>query len=711
MSQEKKLTVEALFENESLRPTPPRYFKVSPDGSCVTFLRPGLKQNKKLSIWRFDRKTKKATEWISPNLPQSPSKTKSPAEKAARERKRQFTEGINHYYWHPSKKQLLIPLDGQIYLVDVNKINEPTWTLLSKEKSRISGVQLSPLGNLISFVEKGNLFIKSLGSRVQTPITNDIDPLITNGLPDFLAAEEMHRFEGHWWSHDEKYIAFCRVNESPVEESYRLEVEAKTSTQLAQRYPYAGGPNPITELFLYDVASNEASLIWSSADTDRYLAKINYSKHGLFVSEQDRSQKALSINNYSVEERSWQRVYHETSNFWINLTDDLFVIGENDLIFSSEESGTRRPIRVGRGGMTEQLPSPKHINEILSADSERIFVSGWDETPIENQLYEINLKKLSISQLTHKNGWHTSSIDQKSNILIDCFSDQNTPFESRLYSLDDMEQSDVIYKEEINSQHPYHVYSSSHAKVSFGEFNASDGQTLFYRLTPPRKICGKHPVINYVYGGPGAQKVKKEWGPLLLQLFAEEGFGVLEIDNRGSTNRGIGFESAIFRKLGQTEVEDQKEGLKVLQNIEWADQDRVGIFGHSYGGYMTLMCLSKAGTFFKSGAAVAPVCDWRLYDSHYTERFMGNPGDNTKAYDEGNVLTHLPNLKSPLLLIHGMADDNVLFTHSTMIMDSLQRMAKPFELMVYPGSKHSMQETHVSIHRFRTILDFFHRTL
>ena len=214
-----------------------------------------------------------------------------------------------------------------------------------------------------------------------------------------------------------------------------------------------------------------------------------------------------------------------------------------------------------------------------------------------------------------------------------------------------------------------------------------------------------------MYGGPGPQKARKDWGTLLVQMFTQQGFGVLELDNRGSGNRGIGFEAPIYRQMGTVEVDDQVAGLQVLHACPWADLERVGVFGHSYGGYMTLMCLTRASQHFRAGVAVAPVSDWQLYDSHYTERYMGLPQENATGYSESNVLTHLPALQAPLLLMHGMADDNVLFTHSTKIMSRLQQLGKPFELMTYPGAKHSMQERDVSIHRYNMILDFFRRTL
>ena len=218
-------------------------------------------------------------------------------------------------------------------------------------------------------------------------------------------------------------------------------------------------------------------------------------------------------------------------------------------------------------------------------------------------------------------------------------------------------------------------------------------------------------MIVWVYGGPGAQIVRNAWPPLLLQLFAHNGFGVLEVDNRGTANRGREFERPLFRRLGDAEVRDQVAGARHAAGLDWVDGDRIGVFGHSYGGYMTLLCLARAPDLFRAGVSVAPVTDWRLYDTHYTERYLGHPDDNPEGYEASSVLSWLDGLRGRLLVMHGMADDNVLFAHTLKLQRALQTRRIPFELMTYPGSKHALQERHVSIHRFNLILDFFRRNL
>ena len=355
--------------------------------------------------------------------------------------------------------------------------------------------------------------------------------------------------------------------------------------------------------------------------------------------------------------------------------------------------------------------SPTHVNQLIGVDEEKIYACGWQETPIENHLFTIPLDGSPFVQITGEPGWHEFAVNAARSLYLDRLTDDKIPLRVRLNSLAPEHSEQPLFEEQINADHPDQPLLANHVPCEFGSISIPDQHTLHFRLTPPLAPSGKHPVIVYVYGGPGAQKVRREWSSLLLQLFAHNGFGVLELDNRGSSNRGRTFEAPIYKAMGSVEIEDQLAGTQLLKDVPWADIDNIGIFGHSYGGYMTLMSLCKAPDVFKAGAAVAPVSDWALYDSHYTERYMGLPQDSPEAYNQSGVIAHLDQLSSPLLLMHGMADDNVLFTHSTLIMSQLQKLGKQFELMTYPGAKHSMQETHVSIHRFTTILNFFRRHL
>ena len=688
-------------------------FKFSPDGKLLTYLRTGEDDRQRMDLWRVDLHDGLHRQWLDARaLEDGHSKTTdlTAAERAERERRRQFSHGITAATWHADGERLLIPIDGRAVLVDPDRTEEAQW--IGTLGTRQSGFQLSPQGRYVSYVRDGDLYIWDLAAAIERRLTHDGVETISNGLPDFLAAEEMHRFEGHWWSADERHLLFCRVDESEIEVSYRLEMEADGAHTIAQRYPYAGRPNPNTELHLYHLHEDAASLLWRSTEGEPYLARVLPVDDGILIQVQDRLQQRLSLRHRHWHEDTWQEIHAQTSDTWINLTDDLRQLPDGRLLWSTEVAGTRSLMLLDAQGASTELTGPTHVNRIVAADDEQAWVSGWDEDPQQNHLYVIPFDQTTsqAQRITHDTGWHDVTMSPDNSCFVDRFSAPEVPYRVDVV---DTAGSDArtVQSGGIDSDHPYFAYLGSHAEPMFGSVTAADGQPLYYRLTPPAAVNGTHATIVYVYGGPGPQKARRDWGTLLVQMFAQQGFGVLELDNRGTGNRGARFEAPIYRRLGGVEVEDQVAGLAALDEVAWADRRRVGVFGHSYGGYMTLMCLCRTATHFAAGVAVAPVCDWLLYDTHYTERYMGLPDDNPDGYRQANVLTHLQHLQAPLLLMHGMADDNVLFTHSTKIMGRLQELGKPFELMTYPGAKHSMQERDVSIHRFDMILSFFARTL
>ena len=293
-----------------------------------------------------------------------------------------------------------------------------------------------------------------------------------------------------------------------------------------------------------------------------------YSKHGLFIIEQNRSQNRLAIKKLNEDQISWSTLYEESSNYWINLTNDLHVSEEGNIIYSTERAGTRKPIFVqnNKNVIHKELKGPSHLNSLLAAKDNYLYGMGWHDDPTENHLFRIDLGGGDWNQVTNEKGWHNCFLDAKTDRVINCFSNSESLPSIKLRTLSNFDDEVMIRKETLEKGHPYYPFRISHSKPICGNIDSVDGTKLYYRLTPPKKLTENHPVINYVYGGPGVQKVKNEWGQYLLQLFAHEGFGVLEIDNRGSSNRGIEFESKIYKKMGQEEVADQILGLNILDN-------------------------------------------------------------------------------------------------------------------------------------------------
>jgi dipeptidyl-peptidase-4 len=704
-----RLSVERLFDNPPLTGRLPVQLKFSPDGRHVAYLQTADDDRERLDLWRLDLTSGERRCWLNAReLLRDAVLTN--AEKAERERRRLFSHGITAYHFSPDGSQLLIPVDGAGYLFDVTS---ETLRPVTSEGTRQTDFRFSPLGGYLSYVRANDLYHYHLGTATETAVTTDGSDLVANGIADFIAQEEMHRFNGHWWAPDDSAIAYTRTDVSAVDVSQRYEIDADAFNVIEQRYPFAGQRNADVELLVHPLdGSGPLPVAWRHGPED-YLARISWAGRRLLVQVQSRNQQILHLDAHSPETAERTSILTERSETWINLHDNLKVLDDDRLLWTSERDGGAEIYLChidGAQAPRRLTDGPGRVDAILATDDTSIYYAGWRETPAERHLYSVPLEGGSSTRLSAEAGWHDMEVHVESGRYADRFTSLSNMGEIRIRRFDGQDPV-VLAAENGDPGHPYAPFLETHITPRIGELQAEDGQTLYYRLTEPADIHGRHPLIVYVYGGPGANRVRNEWAPLLLQLFASRGFGVLELDNRGSANREPRFESPIYRRLGDVEVRDQLAGVAEVKQLDWVDGDRIGVFGHSYGGFMTLMCLAKAPGVFRAGVSVAPVSDWTLYDTHYTERYLSTPTDNPQGYQASAVFPYLDQLRGRLLIMHGMADDNVLFTHSTRLFKALQNRRYPFEMMTYPGSKHSLQEQDVSVHRFNMILEFFSRSL
>lgn len=434
---------------------------------------------------------------------------------------------------------------------------------------------------------------------------------------------------------------------------------------------------------------------------------------------QSRNQQTLQLKAYSLVDYSQQTLIKETSHTWINLHKDLYFLDDNKhFIWASERDGYKHLyLYENSGKLVKQLTHGLWVvDEVKAIDgkNQRVYFTGRADTPTESHLYSVSLKDASFKRISQRSGFHKIFFSENARIYIDNFSTTNTPPQVSLHNIGGQHLA-WLSENSINNAHPLFAYQTQWVKPEIASFIAEDGTELYYRLYrpkeyKPKKLQKKHPVIVYLYGGPHAQLVTNRWGGnrgLLMQYWVNKGYVVFTLDNRGSNYRGKAFEDPIFEAMGGVEVQDQISGVKFLRSLPYVDAKRIGVHGHSYGGYMTLMAMFKAGDYFQAGVAGSPVTDWELYDTHYTERYMGNPKTNKSAYTTASVFPYAKDLKGDLLIYHGMADDNVLFTNSTKLYKHLQDLAIPFESMNYPGKKHSIRGEKTRIHLYKTITNFF----
>ncbi len=717
-----RLTIERIMDSPTLDGKSPKALKASPDGKRITYLKEKTTDAETLDLWEFNLDTKQHRMLVDSKEITKGEESLSAEEKARRERMRISQKGIVEYFWSESGNALIFPLAGGIYFYSLTETN-PKIKLLSRGKEHETDAHISRSGRYVSYVRKGNLYFMDTQTLKEVQVTKDGSPTIKSGIAEFIAQEEMDRMDGQWWSKDERFLAFTRVDESKVPVEKRYEINADSLEVFEQRYPKAGSPNAKVSLYIYDTEnSGKLHRIPLSENPDFYLARVKWlpDSKKIAVQVESRDQKTLDVFLYDTRIRTKKLLLTEKDAKWINLSDDLtFLKKSPQFLWSSEASGYRHLYLYSiKGKKLKQLTSGNWpVRELIAlndAEDTAYFTASID-SPLEQHLYQVSLVTSEITKISKEEGWHQITIPDSAKVYLDSYSNPTQPTQVSLRSMDG---SLITYIEEnsVTGKHPLAPYLSTFSKTEFGSFKNKDGIEFYYSLLKPKNFeeGKKYPVIVDVYGGPNSQKVSKKWGGKRFywqQILADKGYLVFQLDNRGSLNRGHAFETAIYHSLGNVEVQDQKAGVDFLLSQGFTDPNRVGVFGWSYGGYMALLTLLKEPNTFKAAVSVAPVTDWTLYDTHYTERFMGTPKENPEGYKKSNVLEYAENLKGPLLMLHGMADDNVLFTNSTKIYQVFQSKALPFEMMTYPGSKHGIYGKFQQTHVFKTITAFFDRVL
>ena len=720
-----QLSIDRIYSSPSLNGQTPKSLKISPDGSRVTYLQGKSDNLNRYDLWEYNLASAENKLLVDSQDLFSGTETLSDEEKARRERQRIYGFGIMEYKFSSDGSALLFPLNGDIYYYH---LASKTAKRLTKTDAFETDAKFSPKSNYVSFIREQNVFVLNIESGEETQLTKDGGSNnIKNGMSEFVAQEEMDRMTGYWWSPNEKHIAFLRVNETPVKTVIRNEIYAEKIELIEQRYPATGTNNVIIQLAVTDIKGKKIRFIEldnakGDNKNDFYVPRVKWlpNSKNLSYQWQSRDQKTLKLKSYNLKKRKQTTLLTETSSHWINLHKDLVFLSDNKtFIWASERDGFKHLYHfTNEGKLINQLTkgewvvdSIKHIDEAKGL----IYFTGRADTPLERHLYRVPLAGKSpehVARLSKRNGFHTINFSQDSKSYIDSFSNINTPKQVSLHKADG-EHITWLAENKVSQEHPISPYYDDLIQPKFGTLTSDDGKaTLYYKLYKPKNMAPgkKYPVIVNVYGGPHAQRVRNIWqGADFTQYMLQQGYVVFQLDNRGSNYRGTAFEFPIYEELGKVEVDDQISGVKYLHSLPFVDKERIGVYGHSYGGYMALMALFKAGDYFKAGVSGAPVTDWLLYDTHYTERYLNHPKVNADGYEQSSVFPYISGLDAPLLVYHGMADDNVLFTNTTKLIKALQDENKQFELMTYPGSKHSMRGKKVKVHLNNTIMSFFDR--
>ena len=705
----KPLTLDRLFSAPDLNGIQPARVELSPDGRQVTYLCSLPDDREVLHLFTCEVETGESRVLVRADELNSADRQLSDEEKANRERKRISASGIVDYHWSPTGRHLLVPSAGRLFLRDMES---GVVSAITPEDMFVTSPTFAPDGSAIAFTVDGDLYHLTIGDEIPVRLTTRRDPAVTNGVADFIAQEEMHRFSGYWWCPDSRSIAFVEVDESPVALTQRYEIDADEFGVYDQRYPYAGEANALSRLGLVNCDGTSQRWLDAGIPEDGYLGRVAWLDNRTLVTvTQTRLQETLHVNRIDIDAGRTTTIITERSDAWINLHDDFRALdaGRHFLWRSAESGYDHLALYDREGTKVRQLTEGQWcVARVVAVNDTAVYFEGFRDTPLEKHLYRVTREGSGIERLTAAGQWHMTKIDSDGDTVLDLASSVSEPPMLSLLNLGTGRHAPVV-DNRLRKGHPFHPYFDETQQADFGELDSEDGQVLHYRLIPPlgQEPDKRYPVIVTVYGGPGAQLVTRQWLSPWQRYMSQRGFGLFQLDNRGSANRGNRFEHAIYRELGSAEVADQVRGVEFLKSLPWVDPDRIGVFGHSYGGYMTLKLLFRAPGVFRCGVSVAPVTDWQLYDTHYTERYMGLPAENAAGYRASGVLDDAAGLTDPLLMIHGMADDNVLFTHSTRLYKVLQDQDKPFLTMNYPGAKHGLSGRRVNLHRYGTMDRFF----
>jgi dipeptidyl-peptidase 4 len=732
-----ELTLDRLFASPSLAGATPLGIKYSPDGKRVTFLKSRPDDQSRHDLWQFDVKTGAPSLLVDSRLLEPDDVILSEEEKALRERKRTAGKtGILDYSWGTADT-ILIPLGGNLHLVTLT-CDGPQARKLTDSDAFDYDARISPKGTYASFIRDGALWKIDLATGAMKRLSPAADPdnAVSYGIAEFVAQEEMSRYTGYWWSPDDRYVAYTRVDERSVDIVPRFDIAAEDVSVIEQRYPRAGRANAIVDLYVLDVETGITEEVgWRRDDwghpTDQYLARANWTDDSLHIQRVNRAQTSLEMVQFMAFNRPEKglRLYEATITkldeqaHWINLSSDFEDAGRAGIVVTEETCGYRQislvppssthPKRLIGGDWVAD--AVKHVD----ADALRILFTGFRDTPLERHLYYAELKSFTspedvkIDRVTEVGKTWSIEMAPDGKSFVGTSSSSNQPPQTGLYSSEGKLIS-WIERNAIDDDHPYRPFLQDHVIPDFGTLKADDGQPLHYSILKPPGFDPdrQYPAIIEVYGGPHVQTVTHGWGSLSDQYLARQGYIVFRLDNRGTWNRGKKFEDVIFHRTGLHEVNDQMEGVKWLKAQPFVDSDRIGIQGWSYGGYMALMTILQApAKTFAAAVAGAAVTDWSLYDTFYTERYMGTPQNNAGGFEASSVFPYLKDLSTPLLLVHGMADDNVTFDNATRLMARLQELGKPFELMTYPGQRHGIRGEALQRHLMQTRMNFLNRNL
>ncbi len=714
----KSLTVERIYGGPSLSGHLIQGIEWSPDGKRISYLQ---RDGSSVEMWTMDAAKGDRKVLVKASVLEE---VMQPRKTSAIQSTGLGRVAADNYIWSPSGDALLFIGSSNLMYLDLkNMTSKPLAVVADNAAQDVADPKFSPDGKWVSFVRDYNLWVASVATGEARPLTAGGSEETLKGQLDWLYPEELDCITAYWWSPDSSKIAYYQMDERPVTRYPIVDMSSAIGAMVYTRFPQAGEANPIVRVGVVPAEGGDTKWMDTGADTNVYLPRVVWMPDSsrVAIERLNRAQNQLDLLFSDATTGASRTILTDSDKYWINLGDDLCFFSDNKrFLWTSERTGFRHyylydisgkqldQLTSGDWGITGNGGFGPGAESHPTVDESRGFVyffSNKDELR-GTQLYRLSLQDKTIARITQEDGAHGVLIAPDASAYVDTYSNAMTPPRQDLYRIDG-KRTAVIDENKVSELAEYHL-----SPVEFLDLAASDGAKLCASIIRPPDFDAsrKYPVLVYVYGGPQVQNVRNEWGGadfLWMEMMAEKGYIIFSLDNRGSYFRGHAFETPVYHQLGKVELEDQLTGVKYLKSLSYVDSSRIGIWGWSYGGTMTLEAMFNAPDVFKAGASIAPVSDWRLYDTAYTERYMGRPQDNPAGYHDSSPANQAAKLRGKLMIAHATGDDNVHFTNTSEVINELILAGKyPASLMIFPGRGHGMSDLPARIQLFKGITDF-----
>jgi dipeptidyl-peptidase-4 len=563
----------------------------------------------------------------------------------------------------------------------------------------------------IAYTIDNNLYIAVNSKQIQ--VTNDEDKAIVNG--QYVHRREFGIKKGTFWSPKNNYLAFYRKDESMVTDYPILDISKKPASIESTKYPMAGMASEEVTLGVYDLKGEKTIWLKTGEPKDHYLASVTWSpdEKYIYIVELNRDQKYMKLVKYNAKNGEMIKIlFEETSDKYVEPMHGLIFFEDDPDMFiwtTRKDGWNHLYLYDTQGAKIVQLTKGDwEVTDFdgLSTVGYNIFFTATEQGPLERHYYKIDLDRYEMKRITNGSGTHKVVRNDKGNMFLDVFSNLDVPYEVSVLDRDG-EKLRTVY----SAPNPFDGYNTG--KTEIFTLKSSDGYDLYCRkiLPPDFDENKKYPMIVYVYGGPHSQQISNHWlggtkKVLWLNYMAQNGYIVFTLDNRGSANRGLEFEQKIFRQLGTVEIEDQMVGVNYLRSLSYVDTTRMGVYGWSYGGFMTTSLMTRTPDVFRVGVAGGAVIDWQYYEVMYTERYMDTPQQNLEGYQEANLLNYLSNLKGKLLQIHGTSDPTVVWQHTLLYAQTATQLGIDIDYFPYVGHKHGVKGND-KFHLYQKITNYF----